>query len=392
MSQAHESNSTPTQPDAARPLSLSDRVRSLRLPERNPPPRQGRAWLPWVLCLLFLGTTVALALRPPAESSASDDAKKPDAGQPAVQAANVGAIALEAKGYIIPVQQIQVSPKISGMVMKLNIEEGMNVPRNFILAELEDVEYKSEHDRTLGLVHAAEARLKELENFRQAEVDQLDADLKDLESQRDRNKKLLVRLDKARENKAASDQEYEDAESAYQTLEQRVRRADLALKLMKSGPRDARIESTKAEIKQAKADYVKAKWRLDSCQVKAPIKGTILTKKTEYGAMVNPSAFSNGLAASLCDMADLSKLEVDLAIAERDVHKVAKGQTCKIRAEAFPDKIFDGEVSRLMPIADRSKGAVPVRVRIDIKEDDAGKYLRPEMGAIVTFYNAPKKN
>ena len=38
-----------------------------------------------------------------------------------------GDIALEAKGYIVPAHQILVSPKVSGMIVKLNIEEGRRV-------------------------------------------------------------------------------------------------------------------------------------------------------------------------------------------------------------------------------------------------------------------------
>ena len=39
-----------------------------------------------------------------------------------------------------------------------------------------------------------------------------------------------------------------------------------------------------------------------------------------------------------------------------------------------------------MPTADRGNSAVPVRVRIVIPAGEAeGTYLRPEMGAIVTF-------
>jgi hypothetical protein len=41
-----------------------------------------------------------------------------------------------------------------------------------------------------------------------------------------------------------------------------------------------------------------------------------------------------------------------------------------------------------MPIADRSKGAVPVRVRIkreDIPEHEAGVFLKPDMGVLVSF-------
>ena len=88
-------------------------------------------------------------------------------------------------------------------------------------------------------------------------------------------------------------------------------------------------------------------------------------------------------------MADLSKLEVDLNIQERDVARVFKGQICQVRAEAFPRRVYDGVVSRLMPIADRAKGAVPVRVKLSIPAEEEGIYLKPEMGATVAFFGEP---
>ncbi len=43
-------------------------------------------------------------------------------------------------------------------------------------------------------------------------------------------------------------------------------------------------------------------------------------------------------------------------------------------------------MSRLMPIADRSKGAIPVRVKLKIPDEEEGVYLKPEMGAVVSFF------
>jgi hypothetical protein len=88
---------------------------------------------------------------------------------------------------------------------------------------------------------------------------------------------------------------------------------------------------------------------------------------------------------SLCEMADLSDLEVDLTIQERDISRIYKGQQCKIRAEAYPDRVYDGFVSRLMPTADRAKGAIPVRVKVNVPTEEEGVYLKPEMGALVSF-------
>jgi hypothetical protein len=43
-----------------------------------------------------------------------------------------------------------------------------------------------------------------------------------------------------------------------------------------------------------------------------------------------------------------------------------------------------------MPIADRAKGAVPVRVKVTVPAQEQGQYLKPEMSAIVSFYSDTK--
>jgi hypothetical protein len=48
-------------------------------------------------------------------------------------------------------------------------------------------------------------------------------------------------------------------------------------------------------------------------------------------------------------------------------------------------KGYEGTISRLMPIADRGKGAIPVRVKIKVSPEEEGVYLKPDMGVIVSF-------
>jgi hypothetical protein len=131
--------------------------------------------------------------------------------------------------------------------------------------------------------------------------------------------------------------------------------------------------------------------------MEAPVNGIILSKKAELYNLVNPSAFSSGISASLCEMADLTKVEIDLSIQERDVALLRQGQACLIMPEAFQKhkpflnkypKGYKGYISRLMPTADRAKGAIPVRVWVkDITAEEAGIYLKPDMGALVSFLN-----
>jgi multidrug efflux pump subunit AcrA (membrane-fusion protein) len=384
------------------PGSLSQRVQSLRLSDSSEGTGSTFWWLPWLLSLVLLFAVGLLALE--AFSPIDDELIKKlaeerglNVGKPASTSealAKLGLptstgsaateIALEAKGYIVPFSLVQVSPKITGTVMKLYIKEGIQVEKDAVLAELEDVEYDSD---TKG----AKARLEMLQRFRPDEIIQAKAELDDAVAQ---DAQMLLKYQRAidlKKNNAIAHEEYEAAESSHKSMKERVRRLQIAYNFLKGeGPRDEQIANAKSEL-------VKAQWRLDNTRVKAPIKGIILSKKTEEGNIVNPSAFSNGLSASLCEMADLHDLEVDLSIAERDLAKLFEKQDCRIRAEAFPNRIYPGYISRIMPMADRAKSAVPVRVKVlfpavdakgqPLPKDAQGEYLRPEMGAIVTFLN-----
>ncbi len=389
----------------SRPPSLSERVQSLRLAEHPRSKSSVMAWVPWVLCAVLLASTGLMALRllekntEAADSAAADQKPAPvkDAFAPRTTPSAPGEITLESKGYIVPISMIQISPKVGGMVVKLNFEEGMRVTREqfekgYVLAQLETVDYQADRDRAKAVAGAARFRLRELEVYRDDEILQAKAELEDSVAQRDQLLFDYKRSIGLRNTNALSPKEYEQAESSYKSMENRVLRLKLAYDLLRKGPRDERIAAARAEVEQAEADLVKAQWKLANCTVKAPIPGIILSKKAEEGNLVNPSAFSNGLSASLCEMADLTEMEVDLAIAERDIAKIFKGQDCLVRAEAYPDRPYQGYVSRVMPTADRAKGAVPVRVKIIIPRAEEGMYLRPEMGALVTFYNRKAKS
>jgi multidrug resistance efflux pump len=388
------------------PLSLKDRVRSLRLPDRASQPPARMSWLPWVLCLLFAATTAILALS--AFGRSGQDPVRPDSSGPSSseriasgtdksceKSASPGEVVLEAKGYIVPRHQIMVSPKVGGMVIKLNVEEGMRVKKGDVLAQLETVEYDSDFHNAKGVAESAWQRWLELASGnREEEIEQARAELEENEANREAYFLDWKRSVDLKRGQVLAPKDYEQAYSSFRTTDRKVERLRLAYKLMKDGARAERIDAAWADVVQAEANLTKAKWRLDNCTILAPVTGTILTKKAEEGNVVNPVAFN--IAASICEMADLADMEVDLAIAERDIHRVFNGQKCEMRAEAFSKRVYPGFVSRLMPTADRAKGAVPVRVKILLRDkqgkftlpdDDEGKFLRPDMGAIVRFLN-----
>ena len=400
MSSTLTESSTPAEADA-KSGSLGARVQSLRLPDRG----GNTAGIAWTICYLSLLLALWLGYRqlfvvPQQLAAAKKSAARLATSQPATVATasgtsntgNVpapkvsapGGISLESKGYIIPAHQILVSPKVAGTVIELNIAEGRRVEKGFILAVVESTEYQADLDRSQALVNSAKQKLAEMVNGnRPEEIAQVAAELEEAKAQLGKAEADLRRATDLRAQNIIPPQDFDLADSQFKTHKQRVERLEFASKLMQQGVREERRAMARSDLQLAEADLAKAAWRLGNCTIRAPITGTILKKNAEEGNIVNPVAFNGSY--SLCEMADLSDLEVDLNIQERDVSKVFKGQKCRVRAEAYPERTYDGFVDRLMPIADRAKGAIPVRVKVKVPADEEGVYLKPEMGAVVTF-------
>lgn len=372
------------QPPPQRTGSLADRVRSLRLPElaaTPAPPR--RRWIPWGLCLALSGLSGYLALRPAAPPSVlASDSREPLTSEEG-PASPTGRVALEAGGYIIPVHRVQVSPKVGGEVVDLRIEEGQYVAKGTRLAKIDETKYRFEYRRTVALADQARADYEKMKTGnREEEKRQAAAALREAEELRDQVKDQARRLHRAAS--AASAEELFRTESQLSGAEHKVEQLRQAERLMREGFRKEDIEKAWQTYLLAVAQRDNAKYDLENTQVVAPVSGVILAKHAEIGNAVRPEAFSNGLSASLCDMADLRELEVDVDVSERDLIRVFKGQKCEIRTEAYPETVHPGYVSRLMPEADKSKASVSVRVRIDPVPADAA-VLRPQMRARVGF-------
>jgi len=163
----------------------------------------------------------------------------------------------------------------------------------------------------------------------------------------------------------------------------RVDIATAELAKLKSGALEQDLVIATANVRQAKAKLQIAQWQLDATVIRAPSNGTILAKKTEEGNVVSPLASNSALAFGICELADLRELEVEVSVQERDIRRIVKGQLCHIQLDAFPKALYKGHVSRLLPMADRAKGAVPVRVKIEVPEKDM--HLRLETRAKVQF-------
>jgi HlyD family secretion protein len=332
-----------------------------------------------LVCLLLNRHTAEPVPQPAAIAPTAVATEK----QPEESAVAAGESVLNCKGFVLPVQRVVVSPKVGGMIVKLHISEGCRVKKGDVLAELEDVDYKADFLRAQSAVETARRQIKEAETSQPKEFGQAEAELErskvelaQSKSDFERSRELFFK------HKALSKVEYELSETRFREAQHHVRSMDCALGRMQISL-GQKIAAARTQLEDTEADLVKARWRLENCMVRAPSGGTILKKNAEEGNLINPVAFNDSF--SLCELADLSELEVELAIHDHDFCKVKRGQRCKVRTEAFPERIYDAVVSRLMPVGDRRLSTLPIRVKIKVPQGDEGTYLKPEMIAVVSF-------
>jgi multidrug resistance efflux pump len=417
MNDHSEPTTTQRPQDNGQPSSaLSDRVRALRLGgSHGAASRRGGAggrrnsMLAWGLvgiltCASGILGWYAYMVAPYQASSGTSSPGSGEAKNPATStsssSAESGEVAHEAKGYVIAAHQIQVSPEVSGRIVYIDedFREGAVFEKNRILAKVDDTIYVARRNHAAAAVRDAEAYLHNLEHpdtgSRVAEIRQKEAALvagiAALKQMQDRLEFI------ERTNIAIRPEERTDTANM-------LAKADADRKAMDADLEATRkrtvndIASAKARLDLAQADLAEAERQLKFCEIRAPVTGTILTKKAEFGNYISPGGFN--VSSSLCEMADLADLEIELDVQERDISRIKRRQKCIVMPDAFArdeeflkkhPKGYEAEVDRLMPIANRGKGAVPVRVKLTVPKNEEGIYLRPEMGVIVQFLKAGK--
>lgn len=364
----------------------------------------GGSWLPWILCVLLALSWAGVAIR---SYRATPTTSGGEAGSAANSGATSGAPTQTAVdmtippvlGNLVPARQIAVSPvDVGGRLIDSKVVEGKLFTEGQELARIDPSSYQAVYDESRATLTAAQqrhkaavARLQELDpkSVRSIELDQVQAQIKEAEAQEaranDEQKRLATIL-------GASGRELDQARNDLIVATARVAKLKTDLQILIIGPRKEKLLGAEADVAAAQADVeaatarmTQSKWRLDNCVIKAPITGTILEKNAEKGNLINPMAFGAG-TGSLCKMADLTDLEVDLEIPEKLISKLQVGQPCLVKAEAFPDRQYEARLDRIMPIANRAKSIFNVRVKVKLPPGEVpGTFLKPEMGARVSF-------
>ena len=257
---------------------------------------------------------------------------------------------LNATGRVVAARRASVSSKGTGRLEWLGVQEGQRVNDGDIIARLENRDVAAEREQAAAQVQVARANLAQ----GQAELDDAAAAFKraqDLATQ-----KFI-------------------AGSALDTAEARYNKSRAA------------IDTLKAQIAVAQANYRAADVAYDQTLIRAPFTGVVLTKSANVGDIVTPFSAASGTTGAVVTMADMETLEVEADVSEASIGKITVGQPAEIQLDAFPDLRLAGEVSRIVPTVDRSKATLLVKVKF-VERDPR---VLPDMSAKTAFLSRPLK-
>jgi HlyD family secretion protein len=239
-------------------------------------------------------------------------------------------IAVAATGRVRPIDRIELKSKASGEVIELPIEVGGRVERGGLVAKLDPV------DARTGLAQA------------RADLAVAEAELEVARRSFERRNELFSRKVISREARDQTE------------LELAVARGKLV---------------------QARSALERAEERLEETVVRSPVGGIVLQKYVERGQIIASGVSNVGGGTPIADVADMSAVHVEAGVDEIDIGRIRVGQSATVRAEAYPDQTYRGEVVRMAPEARIEQNVTLFDVVVRVENRDGN--LRSGMNADV---------
>lgn len=223
-------------------------------------------------------------------------------GQVPTQEASVRdiTVSVSATGTLRPVRIVQVKSKASGEIVRMTVEAGDKVRQGDLIAQVET-------------------------RFLEQELNQANADLENTRVRLDVATKQYERAQRLQEQDLVSQQDLDTAEQNWSQAQSQMLRAE-------------------AEVELAQERFADA-------TVRAPASGTIIAKNVEEGTVIASSTSQVSGGTALVEISDLSRLEVRTLVDEIDIGRVTAGLPVQATPEAYPDRMFRGQVGKIEPQA-----------------------------------------
>jgi HlyD family secretion protein len=298
-----------------------------------------KRWIPRLVAIALVAVGVAFLVmkKPWAKSAPQISFQTVTVGRGPIAAQVTASGTLSARGTVL------VGAQVSGRVVEISVDFNSTVKKGQVIAKLDDSLLKAQIDQAQAAYDLAVA------NQRKAKVSLEDAG------------RQLKRQQSLQEQQLVAGATVETAQVTRDTA-------------------GASLVAANAQVSQAAANLRQARTNLSYATIISPVDGVVLSRAVDVGQTVAASL----QAPTLFTIAeDLSRMQIDTAVAEADVGRLTEGMKATFTVDAFPGKAFEGVVRQVRNAPTTTSGVVTYDAVIDVENKD--KALRPGMTANVTF-------
>jgi len=258
---------------------------------------------------------------------------------------SLGTSVLNASGYVVARRMATVSSKVTGKVLEIYVEEGMEVKKNQVLARLDP-------ENSSTMLTMAE---RELEAARR-NLTEIEVRLADARRNLERNETLVK--------------------------QQLVSQTALETSRAEANALAARLAASEAQVKVSESSLAMRRIDYNDLNVRAPFDGVVISKDAQPGEMISPMSAGGGFTRTgIATIVDMSSREVEVDVNEAYINRVKSNQRVEATLDAYPDAPLAAHVVNIVPTADRTKATVRVRIGFEKLEPQ----ILPDMGIKVRF-------
>ncbi|HEY4723194.1 MAG TPA: efflux RND transporter periplasmic adaptor subunit, partial [Anaerolineae bacterium] len=227
---------------------------------------------------------------------------------------------------ISPNQVVNLFSRVDGYIAKLHVDKGDFVKANQLLIEIDHTDYQHAVNQAKANLAAAKAK-----------VTQQNAAVRNAKLTLDRMQALI-------KDQFVSQQDLDNAQVNFDAA-------------------TAALESLQAQVKQMDVALAQAETNLAYSYIRAPFAGYIAERNLDTGAYVtSATASTSTMSRGMLSLHDIDTIRILIEVVEKDIPLVKIGQKAELRAEAYPDRVFEGTVTRIVQALNRATRTMTVEI------------------------------
>lgn len=270
--------------------------------------------------------------------------KKPaeDTAAPA-HSAHIAARYVAAEGKVEALEgfDIELGSDITQRIEKFFVKEGTAVKKGDVLVRLDSRDIGARLTEAEKELSVAQSRLKEVASGSRAEeIRRAAAALEAAEADAELERKNLKRAEELFGKGLLARSDFDARERGMKVASAKVKEADEAKRLLENGPKKETLRLHEDAVEQARASVEYYRMLLDKTVIRTPIDGRVIEKYLDEGEIVIPET-------PIITVADVENIRINAEVDETDSGKVNIGDPVEITSDAYPERVFKGEVEEI---------------------------------------------